>query len=176
MLSNHLIQSNESSRTPRIRSATLPITMTNQSSMRTNENISITSYRPATSSTRTILKPATIAFHGSSGASNLKSPAIPPRSHSFSVHSRIVSSSNRPLSSTTRQPIPSPTTTTLSRSRSANVSSTKRQLTSPMVLLDGQTERRNSNQFHPNTKRNSNVRPNYGSYSMHHILLPANID
>jgi hypothetical protein len=184
MISTNTIQPNEqtlngSTRTIRARSATLPITMnTNSSITRSNENISITPFRSTTntisnnSSFRTVLKPATIAFHGSTNPTTntiiSKSPAIPPRSNSFIAHSRLTSASNRPLSSSNRH--------TSSRSRSANVSSTKRQTTSPVVILDGSSGGTNSNNLSTTTKRNSNVRPTSSSSYIHHILLPANIN
>jgi hypothetical protein len=79
MLSTNLIQSNHSSneqpttahtRTARARSATLPVTVTH-SAQRMNDTVSITPFRPTTAallpngsnaSTRTILRPTTIAF------------------------------------------------------------------------------------------------------------------
>lgn len=193
MISTNVIQSNEqisngSTRTARARSATLPITINNPST-RHQDNTSITTFRPMTvtnslfnsSSSRTVLKPATIAFHGSTSTptipstntSNSKAPPVPPRSHSYATHSRFLSSPNRPLSSTNKHPTSS---TTLSRSRSAHISSTKRQTNSPLVMLDDQSGETNSNNLYTTTKRNPNVRPNSSSYYMNHILLPANIN
>jgi hypothetical protein len=188
MLSTNVIQSNEqipngSTRTLRARSANLPITITNPST-RNNDNISITTFRPTigtSSSTRTVLKPATIAFHGSTStptipsanSSTSKPPIIPPRSHSYATHSRLMSSTNRPLSSANKHPTSS---MTLSRARSANISSTRRQINSPVVMLDSQSGGTNSNNLYTTTKRNPNVRPTSNSYYMHHVLLPANIN
>ena len=85
MLSTNLIQSNHSSneqpasaytRTARARSATLPGTV-NHSPTRTNDTVSITPFRPttaaltsnnSTASTRTVLRPTTIAFQCSQPA------------------------------------------------------------------------------------------------------------
>lgn len=186
MLSNNVLASNESTsngltRNVRVRSATLPITVLNNSSPRNHETISVTSLRsttnittPINSSSRSILKPATIAFHSSTNTStNVKPPPVPPRSHSFTAHSRLISSSTRPLSSSNKR---STSSTILSRTRSANISSTKRQLTSP---LDGSTSGTPSNNIYT-TKRNLNIKPSYTSSSpsssIHHFLLPAHIN
>ena len=182
MLSTNLIQPHEqilssSARAQRARSATLPMTISN-ASPRNNDNISITTFRPTTasnSSSRTVLKPATIAFHSSTSThantSTPKPPAVPARSHSFAAHSRLMSTSSRPLSSNNKHPA---STTGLSRTRSANISSTRRQTQSPVVMLDNQPGGANSNNLYTTTKRNPNVRQNTNSYYMHHILLPAN--
>jgi hypothetical protein len=182
MLSTNLIQPNEqmpnsTARALRARSATLPMTISN-ASPRNNDNISITTFRPTTasnSSSRTVLKPATIAFHSSTSTpantSTPKPPAVPTRSHSFAAHSRLMSSSSRPLSSVNKHPA---STTGLSRTRSANISSTRRQAQSPVVMLDNQPAGTNPNNLYTTTKRNPNVRPTSNSYYMHHILLPAN--
>jgi len=160
-------------RTIRARSATLPITISH-SSTRNNDNISITSFRTITngSSSRTILKPATIAFHSSTNspilittnASTAKPPTIPPRLSSFAAHSRLISSSNRPLLSTNKNVTPS---TALPRSRSPNILSSKRNTTSSVSMPDGQSG---------GTKQNSHVRQTYGSYYIHDIFLPTNIN
>jgi len=190
MLTTNLIQSNDQipnghTRTIRALSATLPITATTNSLTRNNDNVSITPLRTTTnissSSSRTVLKPATIAFHGSTNSrillttniSTSKPPTIPPRSNSFTAHSRLISSSsNRPLSSTNKHTTHS---TTLTRSRSANISSSKRSTISPIVMLDEQSTGTHHNNLYTTTKRNPNVRQTYGSY-IHHILLPADIN
>jgi hypothetical protein len=178
MLTTNLIQSNKPSpnghtRTIRARSAILQIPESD-SSTRNNDNISITSFRTITngSSSRTILKPATIAFHGSTNspilittnASTAKPPTIPPRLSSFAAHSRLISSSNRPLLSTNKNIAPS---TALPRSRSPNILSSKRNTTSSVGMPDGQSG---------GTKHNSHVRQTYGSYYIHDIFLPTNIN
>jgi hypothetical protein len=175
MLTTHLSQPNNQihnghTRTIRIRSATLPTNATN-SSIRNNDNnnnnnntISITPLHTTTTNnslSRTVLKPATIGFHSSTNvspliASNSRAPAIPLRSSSFNAHSRLVSSSNRPLSSPNKH-------TTLSRSRSAHISSSKRNTNSPIVILDGQSI---------GSKRNSNMRQT----PMHSVLSFTNIN
>jgi hypothetical protein len=188
MISTNLIQSNDQTpnghtRSLRARSATLPITVTHSSS-RTNENISITPFHPTTTtngaSSRAVLKPTTIAFHGSTttptlsstNTSTFKPPTIPLRSSSFAAHSRLISPSNRPLSSSIKHSTPS---TTLSRSRSANISSSKRTTGSPIGMMNGQSDGTNSNKLYT-TKRNPNVKQTYGSCYIHHVLLPTNIN
>jgi hypothetical protein len=188
MLTTNLIQSNDqnpnghTTRTARALSATLPVNVTNTSA-RNNDNISIIPLRTTTniSSSRTVLKPATIGFHGSTSSPILlttntsisKPPTIPPRSNTFAGHSRLISSSTRPLSSTNKHITYS---TTLTRSRSANISSSKHNIASPIVMLDGQsTGTTHHNNLYTTTKRNPNVRQTYGSY-IHHALLPADIN
>lgn len=190
MLANNLLTSNESTsngttRNVRARSATLPITVLNttSSSPRNHESISITPLRATTNptvspntSSRTVLKPATIAFHGSTGVqkpSPPPPPVPPPRSQSFTAHSRLMSSSTRPSSSSSNKR--STSTTIPSRTRSANITSTKRQITSP---LDGSTSSGNQSTNLFTTKRNPNLKPTYtfSSSPMHHLLLPAHMN
>ena len=181
MLANNILPSNESisnglTRNVRARSATLPITVSNNSSPRNHESISITPLRStvvpsSSSSSRTVLKPATIAFHGSTNTKP-PPPVPPPRSHSFTAHSRLMSSSTRPSSSSVNKR--STPSTIPSRTRSANVTSTKRQITSP---LDGSTSTGAQSNNLYTTKRNPNLKPSYTfSSSMHHLLLPAHIN
>ncbi|UJR08510.1 hypothetical protein I4U23_012776 [Adineta vaga] len=171
LLSSHQ-SSNEqnhvgNTRTTRIRSATIPISSVH-SSTRHNENNSMTTTRPTTASTRIVLKPATIAFQCSQQpAVNFpatKPPTVSTRSTSTSAHARLLSSLNRPLSSSFRYNFahPSPDsiiksshTTSLARSRSANILNTRRHATSPVSVLDGQSEGTN---IYLSTKRTPNMR------------------
>ena len=149
-------------RTARVRSATLSVG-------RPNENVSITPLRSLGStnfSSRTILKPTTIAFQSSSSRSSrlnsantrIGSPTIKyPYAHP-------TSDSLGPMSSSSAKPA--------SRSRSANVLSTRRHAASPVPLLNN-TPPAN---LLATSKRNPNVRQTYGSYYMHRVLLPAHIN
>ena len=162
MLSSNIIQANEqiSPRRERARSATFS-TIPSQSlssNVRPNENVSIVPLRPTTASaasSRTVLKPATIAFHSSTSSS--KSPRL--------------NAQSRPTSSPKHH-------SSLTRSRSANVASLrKRQTNSPIVMLDEHLESSNLNHFYATTKRNPNVRQTYSTYYMQHAaLLPTNIN
>jgi hypothetical protein len=196
-------------RTQRARSATLPITITH-SSTRNNDSISITPFRPTATnslsngssmSSRTVLKPTTIAFQCSQSTTNNtssnstmsmtttpKPPSVPSRYGSAAAHSRFNPPSHRTVSSTIKyafanpltDSIPKPPLTTLSRSRSANVLSARRTASSPVIMIDGQSGGGGSTLTNTNTnlystaKRNPNVRQTYGSYYMHRVLLPAN--
>lgn len=185
MLTTNLSQSNSDqisngyTRTTRVHSASLPGNLTD-SSTRSNDNILLTPLRQTTNNSlsRTVLKPATIAFHGSSNTPTNtiipKAPVIPPRSSSFTTHSRLISSSNRPLSSMNKHH--STSSTTLTRSRSAHILSSKRNTTSPVVMLDEQSRGSNQTNFYTTTKRNPNVKQTYGSYYIHPVLLPANMN
>ncbi|CAF2957910.1 unnamed protein product [Rotaria sp. Silwood2] len=194
----------------RARSATVPITVTH-SLMRNHDNVSITPIRTAATTTlsnslltsssssstsRTTLKPTTIAFQCSQPTTNTyptlvitntstpKSPQVSARLNSSPVHSRLTSSTNRPLSSTIKYAYSHPTAdstlksspTVFPRSRSANVSTTKRNIVSPVVMLEGQSGGTNHTNIYATTKRNPNIRQTYGSHYMHRVLLPANIN
>ncbi|CAF1150551.1 unnamed protein product [Adineta ricciae] len=171
-------------RSGRVRSATLPFT-TNQHSTRHNENSVTVATRPTTSSSRTVLKPATIAFQCAQPSINFsvtKPPTVPVRSTSSAAHARLLYSLNRPLSSAyrynTTHPVPdslskpSPTNS-LTRSRSANLISTRRHANSPIPTLDGQSEGTNN---YLSSKRTPNIRHTYGSDYTHRLLLPADIN
>ncbi|CAF0902087.1 unnamed protein product [Adineta steineri] len=170
----------------RARSATLPIGVV-QSSTRTNDN----NLRITTSSnnitSRTVLKPATIAVQCTQPMSHIsmsKSPTVPLRLNSAAAHARIASTLNRPLSSAIKYTLPHPITDTIikshppifSRSRSANILHTRRHMTSPVVTHDGQSEGINNTNLYNTTKRNPNMRQTYGSYYTHRVLLPTDIN
>ncbi|CAF1292939.1 unnamed protein product [Rotaria sp. Silwood1] len=197
----------------RARSATVPVAITH-SSIRNHDNVSITPIRTAatttlsnslltssspSSSSRTILKPTTIAFQcsqpatattntcstlGITNTSTSKSPQITPRFSSSPVHSRLTSAANRPLSSSIKYAYAHPTAdsilksspTVFPRSRSANVLNAKRNTASPVVMLEGQSGGTNHTNIYATTKRNPNIRQTYGSHYMHRVLLPANIN
>ncbi|CAF0897074.1 unnamed protein product [Rotaria sordida] len=214
--SSHDQSSTGHTRIRRSRSATVPITVTH-SSIRNHDNVSITPIRTAattalsnslltssSSSSRAVLKPSTIAFQCSqpatptanacptlvvtnTTATTSKSPQVSSRLNSSPVHSRLTSSTNRPLSSTIKYAYAHPTTdsilksspTVFPRSRSANILTTKRNLASPAVMLEGQSGGTNHTNIYATTtttKRNPNTRQPYGSHYMHHVLLPANIN
>ncbi|CAF1175524.1 unnamed protein product [Adineta ricciae] len=171
-------------RSGRVRSATLPFT-TSQHSTRHNENSVTVATRPTTSSSRTVLKPATIAFQCAQPSINhsiTKPPTVPVRSTSSAAHARLFYSLNRPLSSAYRynfaQPAPdslskSSPTNSLARSRSANLISTRRHANSPVSSLDRQSEGTNN---YPSSKRTPNIRHTYGSDYTHRLLLPTDIN
>jgi hypothetical protein len=196
MLSTNIIPPNHTSndqpstgRASRARSATIPITV-NHSSTRFNDNFSITPLRPTTtvmssngSSPRTILKPSTVALQSSQSTAN-NSFTSPPTKPLRISSSRLVSSSNRPLSSSikytiapsTNDSISKPAPTAFPRARSAHVLSSRRHIASPVITLDGQSRGNHNTNLYSTTKRNPNVRQTYGSYYMHRVLLPADIN
>lgn len=185
ILSTNLISSNDQSsigqtRVPRARSATLPIAVIHTTTRNNNDTNSITPFRPTTASSRTVLRPATIAFQCTqltTSPTNItisKSPSVPTRLSSSAHHSRYISSSNRPLSSAIKYTYTHPNT--LSRSRSANILNTRRNTTSPIPILDGQSAGINNTNLYASTKRNPNMRQTYGSYYTQRVLLPANIN
>lgn len=163
------------SRAARIRSATLPM-------HRQHESISITQLRSlgTTSnilSSRAILKPTTIAFQSSPSNSPRLTSAT-----SNNTQTRYSSPTNRMASPTIKYPYAHPTSDTLgpmslstakptSRSRSANVLSTRRHAASPVPLMNSP-----SANLLATSKRNPNVRQTYGSHYMHRVLLPAHIN
>jgi hypothetical protein len=181
-------------RTARARSATLPLGVIHTSTRSNNDTNSITPFRSTTSSSRTVLRPATIAFQctqlttaNNTSPSNIsisQSPIVPARLSSAAAHTRLLSSLNRPLLSSIKYALNPPITdsttkfhpTVLSRSRSANILSNKRNTTSPVPTLDGQSVGINNTSLFTSTKRNPNTRQTYGSYYTHRILLPANIN
>ncbi|CAF1432740.1 unnamed protein product [Rotaria magnacalcarata] len=196
--SNH--SSHGQTRNARARSATLPINIIH-SATHNHDNISITPIRTTAtatlsnssltpSSSRTVLKPATIAFQYSQPTvantstliiTNTKSPQVTPRLNTSFVHSRVGSSTiNRPLSSNKHSfSHPSPDSmqksppTAFTRSRSANVFVKRPNTTSPVTTIETQSGETN---IYATTKRNPNIRQAYGSHYMHRILLPTNIN
>lgn len=117
--------------------------------------------------------------------------AVPPNRtfpHSPLVTSTIKYAFTHPstdaaLTSTTTpqnsSPISKPPPTAYPRSRSANVLSSRRSVTSAGVLMDNHSNGTASNpmtNLYSTAKRNPNVRQNYGSYYMHRVLLPTTIN
>ena len=158
----------KTTRTNRARSATLP-----NSRLSSNETFSLTSPR-SNSLSRTILKPTTIGFQTSSSNTNLNPTSKPTR---ISSANRINANNMKyPLSSLNSEALGPMSTTGLvksstnshTRSRSANVTNARRHALSP--------DRSIQQNFMTTSKRNPNVRHNYGSYYMHRVLLPANIN
>ena len=75
--------------------------------------------------------------------------------------------------------ISKPPPTAYPRSRSANVLSNRRSVTSAGILMDNHSNGTASNpmtNLYSTAKRNPNVRQNYGSYYMHRVLLPTTIN
>ena len=73
-------------------------------------------------------------------------------------------------------PISKPPPTAYPRSRSANVLSSRRNVTSAGILMDNHSNGASSTNLYSTAKRNPNVRQNYGSYYMHRVLLPTTIN
>ena len=180
-LAFHEQYSTGNTRTARVRSATLPTTVVHPSTRQT-DNSSATPSRPTTSSSRTVLKPATIDFQCAQPTTALltsKSPSVPARLSSAAAHPRLLTSFNRPSSSAIKYNFTHPISETgsksphgisLSRSRSANILSNRRHATSPVAVFDGQSEATN---LYLSTKRTPNMRHAYGSYYTQRVLLPT---
>ena len=208
ILSTNLNSSNPSShdqnstghtRTARIRSATLPVA-DKYSSVRNTDNVYIVPIRSTPTnlsngstlllSSRTVLKPTTIAFQYSKStpiiANTSSTITNTSTSKSSPVQSRLNpsrsnSSSNRPLSSTSKHPHTTHSTTMDSaskfpRTRSANILTARRHAVSPVVIFEGQSGGTNNTNIYATAKRNPNIRQTYGSYYMHRVLLPTNIN
>ena len=138
MLSTHLIQSNHPSneqpitghaRIARARSATLPVNNGTHSAPRTSDTVSITPFRATTTalvppgsnaSTRTVLRPTTIAFQCSQSNTNSTTTPSNTNANSLAFHTTMANNNNHINTTNLSSTSTLSTTTTAAASNATN--------------------------------------------------------